>query len=379
MTLMIERIYIHNYKCLVNFDLQIKNPTVLLFGANGVGKTAVLDVMFGLRQLLAGDAKVTDRVAFHPSTLTRWQTGCSQVFELQASVSGESFIYRLEVEHETDGANARISRETLTGDGTKLFAFEQGEVQLYGDDGALGPSFRTYPTESALARVVAHRNNTRLSSFLRAVRRMTICEIRPYRMRADSTREDRLLDRHAENFVDWYRHLLQENPASVSAHVEALRPVMDGFRRLRLERVGLDTRALMLNFDGGTGSNGNVTFTLSFDELSDGQRASIVLYALLHPAENDPTSTLFIDLPDHYMELSEIQPWLIELFDLCGEDRAQAVLCSHHPELIDYLGPDQSLLLVRDQSGRTTARPPSYSPSKVGLKLSELVARGWVE
>ena len=90
----IERVYIHNYKCLVNFELALQE-TVLLLGANGVGKTAVLDVMFGLRKLLDGEAKITDRVAFHPSTLTRWQALREQVFAIEAMIGGESVIYRL--------------------------------------------------------------------------------------------------------------------------------------------------------------------------------------------------------------------------------------------------------------------------------------------
>jgi ABC-type multidrug transport system ATPase subunit len=56
---MIRRIYSDNYKSLVNFELQLQELTLLL-GPNGVGKTAILDVVFGLRRLLSGEAKVTD-------------------------------------------------------------------------------------------------------------------------------------------------------------------------------------------------------------------------------------------------------------------------------------------------------------------------------
>ena len=157
---MFKRIYIHNYKCLVNFDLSLQK-TVLLLGANGAGKTAVLDVMFGLRKLLAGEAKITDRIAFPPSTLTRWQTQRDQVFELEAEVGGESFVYRLEIEHQEGGQRARINKESLVGSGTTLFGFELGEVQLFRDDGSEGPAYGADWTESALARVVPQASNTR--------------------------------------------------------------------------------------------------------------------------------------------------------------------------------------------------------------------------
>ena len=55
----------------------------------------------------------------------------------------------------------------------------------------------------------------------------------------------------------------------------------------------------------------------------------------------------------------------------------QAVLCSHHPELIDYLGGDRGLALKRESSGVTVVRPVSEMAVEGGLKLSESIARGW--
>jgi len=46
---MINRLYVDNYKCLVNFDLKLVELSLLL-GPNGVGKSSVLDMVFALRQ-----------------------------------------------------------------------------------------------------------------------------------------------------------------------------------------------------------------------------------------------------------------------------------------------------------------------------------------
>lgn len=140
---MLERIRIENYKCLVDFDLHLQDTTLLL-GANGAGKTAVLDVLYGLRKLLAGESKVTDRVAFPISTLTRWQTRRHQEFEMQVRAGGESFLYFLRIEHDADLEASRVAREKLVGaDGTVLFDFEMGEVRLFRDDGSAGPLMAT--------------------------------------------------------------------------------------------------------------------------------------------------------------------------------------------------------------------------------------------
>ena len=368
---MLQRLYVDNYKCLVNFELHLQELTLLL-GRNGAGKTAVLDIVYALRQLLSGKAKITDDAVFPASTLTRWQQHDIQVFEMRVQLGSDPLDYRLEVEHERPTQHARIRLERLTTEGKPLFECKLGEVQLYRDNHDTGPAFGTDWSESALARVAPHRDNPRLTGFLDFVRKMTVCSLRPSSFRTESIRETPFLSRSADNFADWYRHVLQERPDLVSPFTEQLRRVIDsGFTGLRLERVGLDSRGLIVVFD-----ELKQRYELRFDELSDGQRALIALYALVHFAVVQG-SALFVDEPDNYVALAEIQPWLIGLADICGEDLPQAVLCSHHPELIDYLGGDRGLLLERETSGVTTARRPEAHLFEDGLKFSEVIARGW--
>lgn len=374
-TRVLRRIYVHNYKCLQNFELELQE-TVLLLGANGTGKTAVLDVVYGLRKLLAAEVKITDPVAFHPSTLTRWQEEHQQVFELDTEVGGESFRYRLEIEHADGGSRSRIVEESLVAGTTTLFRCKSGQVQLFRDNGSEGPTYAVDWSESALARVVPQASNTRLTAFMSAIRATVVCTVRPALVPAESSREADLLERYAENFVDWYRHALQENPTSVRTHVDSLQSVMDGFRDVHLTQSGLDRRALMLDFDAGDAVG---HYKVALDELSDGQRAMVVLYALLHIRPEGSGVVLLLDEPENYLALPEVQPWLLELVELCDETPTQAVICSHHPELIDYLGPDCGVVLRRDGSAVTTARPLPTAAADNGLKLSELMARGWIE
>lgn len=378
---MFERIHIHNYKCLVNLDLSLYQ-TVLLLGENGAGKTAVLDVVFGLRKLLAGEAKITDQVAFPPSTLTRWQNGNFQFFELDMRIGDETFRYRLNIEHSPDGRQSRVTKETLNSGITDLFSCEMGEVQLFRDDGSEGPTYRSNWSESALARVVPQESNTRLTRFMEAVQSTVVCAIRPSMLGAESTREDPLLGRYAANFADWYRHAVQENPASARAHVDALQPVLSGFNDIHLQQAGLDRRALMLDFVKRSDGRSTEHYKLRFDELSDGQRVLVVLYALLNLRPSGRGVILFLDEPDNFTALPEIQPWLMELINLCDTTPSQAVICSHHPELIDYLGKENGLVLRHGSSAVTVgppvrALPESDTSPSPGLKLSEQVARGW--
>jgi predicted ATPase len=367
---MIKRLYIDNYKCLVNFELQLQELTLLL-GPNGVGKTSVLDVMFALRQLLAGVAKVTDKGIFATPTLTRWQERKTQVFEMDVVLGEDEFRYRLEVEHERPTRRARIMVETLASRGAPLFRFEHGEVHLYRDDHSPGPTVGSDWSESALARIPPRHDNTRLTTFLEFVRKVIVCGLYPASFETESSTEDTTLQRDAQNFAAWYRHVMQERQELVPEFTKSLQEVIAGFRGIRMQKVGLDTRALTVMFD-----QFGERYELRLDEISDGQRALIALYSLVRLAAGQGY-TLFLDEPDNYLALAEIQPWLIDLADACGDQVPQAVLCSHHPELIDYLGGDRGLVLRRENSGATTVRPASEMAVEGGLKLSEVFARGW--
>jgi len=367
---MIKRVYIDNYKRLVNFELPLQELTLLL-GPNGVGKTSVLDVMFALRQLLTGTAKVTDKTAFPTPTLTRWQNRNTQAFELDVILGEDVLRYRLEVEHERSTRKGRISLETLDSQGGPLFRFERGEVHLYRDNHSAGPTFGADWSESAMARVPPRHDNTKLTQFLDFMRKAIVCGLYPASFETESSTEDSVLDRDARNFAAWYRHVLLERQELVPEFTKAIQDVIAGFRGIRMERVGLDTRALMVMFD----QHGE-RYEMRLDEISDGQRALIALYSLVRLAAGQGY-TLFLDEPDNYLALAEIQPWLIELADACGGEVPQAVLCSHHPELIDYLGSDHGLVLRPESSGATTVRPSRDLAMEGGLKLSEIVARGW--
>jgi predicted ATPase len=149
-----------------------------------------------------------------------------------------------------------------------------------------------------------------------------------------------------------------------------LRELIPGLRELKLERVGSDTRALL-----GVFERNGCRYDLKLDELSDGQRILLALYGLLLFSKRGQTQLL--DEPENYVSLPEIQPWLMELSDRCGEEGFQVILASHRPEVMDYLGVDYGLLLKQEVSGVTQVRRLKDLANEDEIKLSELLARGW--
>ena len=89
----------------------------------------------------------------------------------------------------------------------------------------------------------------------------------------------------------------------------------------------------------------------------------------------DEENTLCLDHPESHLALPEIQPWLMRLADATEEGRCQAIIATHHPELINLLAAHSGYWLERESGGPTRVRKIGDQDSS-GLPLSELIARG---
>jgi predicted ATPase len=368
---MLKRVYVDNFQCLVNFELKLDRVNLLL-GDNGVGKTTVFEVLHRLRQFLSGTVKLN---AVCPGKdLTRWQESRRQRFEMDLQVDQNLYTYSLELEHDEDRRKVRIKTEQLLLDTKPLFEFEEGTAQLYHDDFTRGPKYPFDWTQSGLASLQARPDNKKLTRFRREISRFVIARPCPMLMLSESKQDDDALSPCMENFVSWYRHVSQEHQGALVTLFGELKNVLPGFDSFSLKEVGEDTRVLKVFFERPGG--GRKLLTYDFSELSDGQRMLIALYAIVFGLRDEGLH-LFLDEPDNYVALREIQPWLTALTDSCGEGVEQAVLISHHPDIIDYLADSSGRWFERDSGGpaRVSDKPKTLVE---GLRISESMARGWV-
>lgn len=375
---MLKRLYINNYKCFVNFELSLAQTT-LLVGLNGTGKSTIFDLLEQLRGFIAGTSV---EESFPPRSLTHWQSSDLQRFEL--TVSGgpdgipEDYDYLLELEHDRVRQRCRVRREIVRTSTAVLFQFDEGEVGLFRDDGSVGPKFPFDWSRSGLTTIVERHDNTRLSWFKRWLRDVHAVRLDPASMLSRGEREVSHPKMDLSDFACWYRHLMQERPREIGELFESLSQVLDGFSVLELVQDGEAARTLKARFETlvqKEAPRARVSFQLSFHELSDGQRALIALYTLLHMTKSQ-THTLCLDEPDNFVALAEIQPLIFEFCDTTGENGPQVIFASHHPEIIDHPDIEKRLLLHRDNGGPTRITPFQYS-EQLSLKSSEVIARGW--
>lgn len=368
---MLTRVYVDNYKCLVNFEFKPK-PLQLILGLNGAGKSTLIDILSLLRRFVFEGG--TTMELFETRTLTRWQSLVVQTFELDVEGNGGQYRYRLEVEHDAPHKQCRAAGEGLTFDGKPLFVSNSGEGQLYRDDFSMGPPARFDWTRSGIGALSARPDNQKLTWFKQWMGRLFCIHPNPRGMLGRTDGEEAFPNQDLANFASWYRHLLQEKPDAIHALRTSLAQVIDCFDSLRHKNEGENVRDLRLTQKSDKSLK---PISFEFDELSDGQRMLIALYTLLHCTE-DEQATLCIDEPANFVALSEIQPWLLSVSDAVTRNKCQAILVSHHPEVIDFLAPDCGVVFHRPDIGPVQVRPVSSDASGV-MKLSELIARGWTD
>lgn len=153
---------------------------------------------------------------------------------------------------------------------------------------------------------------------------------------------------------------------------EDLRSIWPPFTELRSVNVGEHARNLRLTLGREGGPD-----DYAFDELSDGERALIVLYSLKAFAL-DTVRLLCFDEPSSYLALAELQPWWNAFRDAAEEAAVQVLLTTHNSELLNLLAPEDAVVLRRENGGPT--RPGPFPTDFEGaLTPAEVVARGWVD
>ncbi len=363
---MIKKIDIDNFRCLVNFQIDLQ-ANQLWLGVNGTGKSSIIDALSKIQRVLDGDS-VAD--IFSADDLTLWQKKMTQTIAITMTVEQDEYDYSLTVECNREQRRCRIKKEQLTWNKQSFFLFDGHEAHLFRINRETGHAeegahFGADWTRSVIPTIGDRDDNQPLIQFRRTVQNKWLL-VHPIPALVDdiATGETSRLLPYAQNFAQWYRHAIQENPEVGSEIFGALKEVWPGFMSLSLPEFG-DARRLTAKFNFGD---------IRFRDLSDGQRQLVMLYVILYLLKHT-YSVLIIDEPDNFICLREIQPWLQELQDLCQESHdRQAIIISHHPEVINAMVDGTEVLFYRSEAGHTQTKP---YPVTDGLTAAETMARGW--
>ena len=295
----------------------------------------------------------------------------------------EEFVYELVVKHTPDRSKRKVLTERLTCSGTQLFHFDEQAIGHLCDDNGTERAQAPFDwSRSTLGVLRSGPDNTKLTQFRDWLDRIQLVRPNPRSMESRSEKSAALFDPSLRDFAGWLRGRFEEDPSGPYGLVEELKQVLDGFVGLKNLSLGGDLRRLevQLRSSEDTESFPGKPYSVAFDELSDGQKLLISLYAILLLSLSTE-KVLLIDEPDNYLGLAEVQPWFNRLQDVLLTSGGQTVVVSHHPEILNQAAAQSGRWLSRPGNAHVRVRPFREIADKFegAAPNAEIIARGWTE
>lgn len=368
---MIQRLYIHNFRCLENFELPIGGKSsTLLIGQNGRGKSTVSHAL----AVLQGIARGTNRVGqlVKAKDLSRNHSDAPMRFEIDATLHGKTYQYRLALEYPAGFRELRVRSEQFLVDGMAIYTRELAQVSLVKRSPEQAASFRVDWHMIALPIMQEQSELDPLSIFKRWVASWIILAPIPSLITGDSKQETLAPERDLNNLGDWFAGILAHSPRSYAVVEKYLKSVMPDFFDVRNPLVGGEARSLLVQF-----KRDQETLLLPFSALSEGEKCFFICALVL--AANEAYGPLFCfwDEPDSHLSISEVGHFIATLRQLFASS-GQAVISSHSPEVIRAFSNENTLMLFRSSHLEPT-RVRSLDQLDVTGDLIEALLRGDIE
>jgi len=378
-SLVIRRLYVHNFRCLENFELPVSGlSSVLLIGKNGSGKTTVGLALEILQKIARGTSRIGDLV--NPKDLARGRTDVPMRFEIEVELESQVYSYAIAVEFPKGsgeprvleekpppaaslgiawGFNAlRVVEEKLEVDGRLLYTREIAQAQFARDAVTVGSPFQnpaaapnqlglrgSFPIDwqlVALPIIQKQPGYDPVFIFRQWLARMLILRPVPSLIYGNSEQPTREPDLGVTNLGAWFSGLLADAPSVYAEMDRYLKQVMPDLSDIRNLLVGESARRLVVQF-----SNNQGTMSLWFDDLSDGEKCFMICALVLAANHNYGPLLCFWDEPDNYLAPSEVGHFVLALRKafLSG---GQFIGTSHNPEVVRRFSDENTLVLYRN-------------------------------
>jgi predicted ATPase len=336
----IKRLYVHNFRCLENFELPISGlPSALLIGRNGAGKTTVGLALEILQKIARSVNRVGDLV--NPKDFSRGREDVPMRFEIEVELEAKTYGYVIAFELPEGFKELRVLDESLTVDGKPVYTREVAQVHL--SKSGLDKEAKFLIDWHMVALPIVQHKSTKdpLFVFRQWVARMLILRPVPSLILGGSEEETLQPNIQVTDFAAWFSGLLASSPSAYSKVDEYLKQMMPDLKYIQNPLVGKEARSLVVQFSNGQGSA-----TIPFGDLSDGEKCFMISAVVL--AANDAYGPLlcFWDEPDSHLALSEVGQFVLALRK-AFQSGGQFIASSHNPEAIRHFSDENTFVLSR--------------------------------
>ena len=337
---MINRLYVHNFRCLENFELRFDNqPSSLLIGKNGTGKSTVGIALKIFQNIGRGTGRVRELIKIKDFCQNR--TDVPIRFELEVVLNEQTFKYSIAFELPENFRELRILDEQLSVDGETIYSRDKALVSLHQSPHRQEATFKVDWHLVALPIIQMESEGDALHIFKSWLAKMVLLSPIPRQMKGESQRDVQKIDLDGKNIGDWFSALLNRYPAAYMIIDKYLREIIPDILDIQNEETGSESKEICVRFKGDKGQ-----LKIYFKDLSDGEKCFFLCAILLAANKFYGPFFCFWDEPDNYLSLSEVgffQTNLRRAFANGG----QFLATSHNPEAINKFSKENIFVLDR--------------------------------
>lgn len=352
---MLKRLYVNNYKTLINFDFKIDSDeyykhSALFIGKNGAGKTSIAEVLQIFQKIGKGQGNLLEtEIGNNNSTIPPIvsnnyfsfnQTNSPMEFELEAEIENHNikYLFSLELKHSTF---LSVKREQLFINGNRKFDRNEADISLK-DDQINSFKYDWHSIYFPIYQDKDNKQNCLIKSFKEWLKNMVIISPIPKNMQSKINNKSLFLQQDASNITDWYSYVVGENPDDYGEiKTKYLLHVFPDFEKFHISSDDYGNKNLNIVF-----RNGKKDISISFDMLSDGEKCLILAAFILIASKVKGNIFCFWDEPDNYLAISEVEYFIATLqkFFLSA---GQIFMTTHNPEVMLKFPEDKTYRLYR--------------------------------
>lgn len=337
---MLQRLYIHNFRCLENFELPIKGmSSALLIGKNGSGKSTTASALEVLQKISRGINRVGQLV--QSKDFTRGRTDVPIRFEIEVLLDDKLYKYVLALELPEKFKELRVSEEQLLVSGDPIYSRKEAKVTLHNSSQNREAQFLVDWHLVALPVIQEQSETDPLRIFKTWLARMIILAPIPSLMTGDSNGDTLEPKQDGSNFGEWFSGLLSRYPAAYTQVVQYLREVMPDIKDFLNELIGKDSKSMIVRFQ-----KNNANLSVDFEALSDGEKCFFLCSVVLAANESYGPLFCFWDEPDNYLAISEVGHFISSLRS-SFKNSGQILVTSHDQEAIRKFSNENTFVLDR--------------------------------
>jgi predicted ATPase len=363
---MIQRFYVHNFRCLENFELPIsKKPSTLLIGKNGSGKSTVGLALEVLQKIARGVNRVGDLLK--PGDFARGRSDVPLRLEIDLILIDKFYEYRLALELPPGFKELRVAEERLSVDGEHVYIRDRAQVTFFKTPTVREAKFLIDWHLVALPLIQVGSESDYLHIFKGWLARMLILAPIPSLIEGDSQDDTLMPNREVTNFGEWISGLLAYSPAAYADVDRYLKKVMPDIKDIKNPTVGRDSRSLSVQFE-----HEQAALSVPFRVLSDGEKCFFICAVVIASNQAYGPILCFWDEPDNHLSISEVGPLVMDLrrsFQFGG----QLVVTSHNQEAISRFSNENTFWLHRRNHLEPTLVRPISEVQVTGDLIDALI------